>query len=90
MSAMSDRFTQAANGDRACRSDGAGSPVVVLDPLSRRVLTGALVMWPGQDEAALRALTAYANETGDPILISWAADLTAQWMEAKDGTAWPS
>lgn len=88
MGHMKNIAIQQANGDRASRSDGAGSLFVVLDAHTKRVMTGALVMFPGQDEDALRALTAYANDTHDSALSGWAAELAEQWAYTKEGKSW--
>lgn len=82
---LKEHTIQAANGDRACRSDGIGSPIIVLDAQSRHVLTGALVMFPAQDEAALAALKCYAEHAHDSMLAAWAVELARQWEEVKGG-----
>lgn len=90
MASMEDRDIKLHNGELACRVDAQDSPFVVIDKSTRRIMTGALVMFPGQDALAMSALSRYSALSGDDELLRWHSRLAIQWEQAKESKPWGS
>jgi hypothetical protein len=94
MGRMKERTIAAMNNTHhGVRSDGAGSPYIVLDAKTGKVVSGVLVLFPHRDLRASELLTRYAETMQDSCpdkhdLTQWAQAVSASWEQALNDNAW--
>jgi len=81
------------NTHHGVRSDGAGSPYIVLDAKTGKVVSGVLVLFPYHDLRASELLTRYAETINESCpakhdLTQWAQEVSASWEQTMTDNAW--
>jgi hypothetical protein len=75
----------------AQKSDGYGSPLVVIDANTKQPMSGALVMFPEVDRAAYQAMKSYVSERNmadDTKFMDWFRAIESLWSDAGDAKGW--
>lgn len=85
MGRIKERAIIAMNNEHhGVRSDGAGSPYIVLDAKTGKVVSGVLVLFPQLDLRASELLTQYAEAMDEHCpakhdLTRWAREVLEMW-----------